>query len=364
MKILQFFYSLVPGGAERFVVDLANELSETNESVLYTLRDDTIGDQGFYLDEISENVNYVNLKISEGFKPLLMWTFYKILKREKPDVVHCHLNLVNYFFILSILFHNKIRFIYTIHNSAKVEVNSVVEKMIRKFFFKHGYFIPVAISDENKNSYETYYKLYNSTLIYNGRKFSPKTANYDNVVKELKALKPTNNTLVFCHPSRYHKQQKNQKRLISVFNKLIEEGVDFILLIIGEGFENVVELHEMANDRIHFLGIKSNVPDYLYASDAFCLSSNYEGMPISLIESFSCGCVPICTPVGGCVNAIEHGVTGFLSKSASDEDYFEAVKEYIANKDSINKDNLIKLYHQKYSIEQCTSNYLKLYGEE
>lgn len=364
MKILQFIYSLVPGGAERFVVDLSNELSEANETVLYTLRDDAKGDQGFYLPEISKNANYVNLKIKHGFRPGLIWRFYKIIKSEKPDVVHCHLNLINYFFIPSMLFRKKIRFIYTIHNTAKVEVKSGIEKIIRKFFFKYRFFVPVAISDETNNSYQTYYKLFNTRLIYNGRKFSEKTSVYEQVTKEVNALKPTKKTLVFCHPSRYHKQQKNQKMLVTVFNKLVDEGYDVILLIIGEGFESIPELIELANNRIHFLGIKTNVTDYLYASDAFCLSSNYEGMPISLIEAFSCGCVPVCTPVGGCVNAIQHGVTGFLSKTVSEEDYLDALKEYIKDKDTIDKANLVKAYHQKYSIEQCASKYSKIYSEE
>ncbi|MDD2305491.1 MAG: glycosyltransferase [Prolixibacteraceae bacterium] len=363
MKILQFIYSLVPGGAERFVVDLTNELSKVNETVLYTLRDDTVGDQGFYRPEISKNVNYVNLKIKNGFKPSLIWKFYQIIKREMPDVVHCHLNLINYFFLSSILLRKKIRFIYTIHNTAKVEVKSGIEKVIRNFFFKYEFFIPVAISNETENSYQTYYNLFNTRLIYNGRQFSEKTINYKQVTNEINTLKPTRDTLVFCHPSRYHKQQKNQKMLVTVFNKLIDEGYDVILLIIGEGFEAITELTEIANNRIYFLGIKTNVTDYLYASDAFCLSSNYEGMPISLIEAFSCGCVPICTPVGGCVNAIEHGVTGFLSKTVSEEDYLDALKEYLKNKDTIDKANLINTYHQKYGIVQCASKYSKLYSE-
>jgi len=95
MKVLQFCYSLIPGGAERFVLDITNELAKNNETFLYVLRDDTIGDQGFYVPEISNDVKYVNLKIDPGFNPILIWKFYKILKQQKPDLVHCHLNLVN-----------------------------------------------------------------------------------------------------------------------------------------------------------------------------------------------------------------------------------------------------------------------------
>jgi glycosyltransferase involved in cell wall biosynthesis len=363
MKVLQFFYSLVPGGAERFVIDLANDLARNNDTQLYVLRDDTIENQGFYVPEISNRVKYINLKIDPGFKPWLIWTFYKILSRERPDVVHCHLNLVNYFFILSLVFYKRIRFVYTIHNSAETEASSKIERIIRRFFFKHSFFIPIAISDETKNSYKSFYKLKDVSVIYNGRSFSGKTENYEKVENEIAAFKKTVNTLVFCHLARYG-EQKNQKMLVSVFNRLRSEGFDILLLIIGEGFEEAVDLKAFALDHIHFMGIRSNIYDYLYASDAFCLSSIFEGMPISLIEAFACGCIPICTPVGGIKDAIENGVTGFLSRTVSEEDYLNSIKQFIRDKDIISKGTLVKYYKENFSIEECTKNYMKIYSGE
>jgi glycosyltransferase involved in cell wall biosynthesis len=361
MKILQFIYELVPGGAERFVVDLTNELSKDCEMSLYTLRDDTIGNSGFYVPEINERVKYVNLKIKPGFSPLLILNFYKILRYEKPDIVHCHLNLVNYFFLLSVLFKKRIKFFYTIHNSAETEVESEMEKTVMRFFFKHRYFVPIAISDETKASYQRFYKLKDLPVIYNGRKFDGKTSLYESVVNEISAIKPTIGTRVFCHVSRYDEKQKNHKMLVFVFNRLTAENYDVVLLIMGEGFEKALELKRLANKNIHFIGIKSNVPDYLFASDAFCLSSNFEGMPISLIEAFACGCPSICTPVGGIVNCVKHGETGFLSKSLSDDDYLEAVKQFISSYGSIDKDRLKRFYYQNFSIEQCKESYMNLY---
>lgn len=364
MKILQIIYELVPGGAERFVVDLSNELANNGHYVgLYTLRDDSIKNQGFYVPELSEKIRYSNLKIKPGFKPWLVWKFYRIIKAEMPDIVHCHLNLVNYFFLSSILFRNKIKFLYTIHNSAETEVASQMERSLRRFFFGHRFFIPVAISDETKRSYQAYYNLNSVPVIYNGRKFSGKTIDYEKVVNELNILKPTNETLIFCHVSRFDEKQKNHKTLINVFNILKKEGSDIILLIIGEGFEDAIELKGLAKDHIHFLGIKSNVNDYLFASDAFCLSSNFEGMPISLIEAFACGCPAICTPVGGIVDTIRNGETGFLSKTGSEADYLDAIKQFIGQGRAIRRDNLTRFYHQNFSIEECTRKYLKLYSE-
>jgi glycosyltransferase involved in cell wall biosynthesis len=118
----------------------------------------------------------------------------------------------------------------------------------------------------------------------------------------------------------------------------------------------------LACDKIIFFGEKHNVSDYLLNADAFCLSSIREGMPISLIEAFACGCVPICTPVGGLINTIENGVTGYLSDSVSENDYYLSVRTYLENKDQIKKTDLIQYYLSNFSIEECAKKYLSLYN--
>ena len=349
------------GGAERFVVDLSNELSLSHDVNLYVLRNDQdLQKNGFYKPQINYRVNYINLNISPGFKPSLVLKFWKLLRREKPDVVHCHLNLVNYFFPLSIVFSHKIRFIYTLHSSAYAEVGSFIEKYIRRFFFKNRFFKPVAISNQTLQSFIKYYGLKSIPVIYNGRSIPQKSPEYENVRMEINSYKSNKSTIVFCHIGRYD-EYKNQKMLISAFNKLIKSGVDLVLLIIGGGFENAHQLKETAVKKIHFLGIKSNIGDYLYLSDAFCLSSVNEGMPISLIEALACGCVPVCTPVGGIKDILKNGELGFISKSVSEEDYIEAVREFISEGWKIKKEHLFNYYFENLSIEKCAASYIELY---
>lgn len=52
-------------------------------------------------------------------------------------------------------------------------------------------------------------------------------------------------------------------------------------------------------------------------ADIFCLSSNFEGMPITLLEASLAGLPAVSTPVCGAVDLIKDGVNGFLSKSHS-----------------------------------------------
>ena len=92
MKILQIIFSLSSGGAERFVVDLSNELSKNNDVILLTLKDLTNYPEGnFYKFDLSSRVKYENLGLPQKYTLISLWKVYQYIKKYKPDVVHMHL---------------------------------------------------------------------------------------------------------------------------------------------------------------------------------------------------------------------------------------------------------------------------------
>lgn len=364
MKILEIIYSLASGGAERFVVDLSNELSEMNNKVVIcTLIDDSKKNFGFYKEEISSKVKYKNLRLNAGFSIINIYYLWKVIKETKPDIVHCHLNVINYLLPLSVIF-RKIKFIQTIHNDAPREVNTKIEFYLRKFFYTFGFIHAITISNETTQSFTKYFKSQNYYQIYNGRKQPLPTEQFEQVKTFFNGLR-LNKSLIFIHVGRCSKQ-KNQDMLINVFNRVISEGKSVALLIVGADFDTEIgqNLKKMSSKDIYFIGQKENVVDYYLNSDAFCLSSIHEGMPITLIEAFACGCVPICTPVGGISDSIENEVTGYLSKSVSEDDYYNAVMSYINNKDKISKEHLIELYNSKFSITECTNRHIEFFNKK
>jgi glycosyltransferase involved in cell wall biosynthesis len=361
MKILQLIYSLGPGGAERLVVDLSNELSRQGHDVtLCVLRDEHQGNFGFYKQEVSEKINYVNLNIPVGLRFRNILILLKLIKKLKPQVVHCHQNLVNYVFP-STFFFTKIRFFHTIHSNPLNEANSLVEYWIRRYFYTNLKMKAITISNETSQSFAIYYKTSPFSEIYNGRAHPNQTALFSVVRKEIQNFKDNGNT-IFLHVGSCL-TVKNQSMLISVFNKLVQNGELVTLLIIGSGFdtEEGKRLKSLACDKIIFLGMKHNVSDYFLNADAFCLSSTSEAMPISLIEALACGCTPICTPVGGLVNTIQNGKTGYLSKSVSENDYYLTISYYLENKNQVKKEDLIQYYKTNLSIEECVNRHLSLY---
>ena len=365
MRILELNRWLIPGGGERFIVDLSNELAkiEGNEVCICTYINENIKKGAFYKREIDPSVAYKNLKGKLGFVNQIInifRVFFFILK-WKPDVVHCHLSAF-YMCVLPCLLLRRIKFVNTLHNVAEKNVKPGFEKRLKTFMYRHG-MQAVTISPICYRSFSDYMGFNNTVMIDNGCRDIKKTAEFDNVCKEIQSYKKTANTKVFINVARFS-PQKNHPLLIETFNRLVSKGLDVILLVIGSYEDRPEVFDEMKSlvrtERIHLLGNKNNVPDYLYNSDAFCLSSNWEGAPISLLEAGFAGCFPICTPAGGCVDDISSDEWGFLSKGFSIDEYENALIRYL-QMGAHSRDAISALYKSRFSMKSCAQKYMELF---
>lgn len=362
MRIIQLVYHLGSGGAEKFVVNLSNQLADMNHEVfLVQLRND----QDYYNIDfnkqfLSEKVKYINLELSKGYSLRKALKVMREIRNISPDVVHSHLNILPYYYPL-IFFNNKVKFIHTLHNVADKECSIKWQQILNRYVYKSDKITPVTISDECSLSYENLYGVSSRYQIENGCPIVNKSSFYSQVEEEVAKLKPTCNTLVFIHVARFH-EAKNQKMLISSFNEIIKSGVDAMLIILGDGFdsENCSEIRRQACDRIHFLGAKTNVGDYLYQSNYFILSSLWEGLPISLLEAMSIKLIPICTPAGGIRDVLVDGINGFMPNEFTENSFIEAIKRALNTK--IEKERIYDTYESKYSMQKCTMRYLEVYS--
>ena len=84
-------------------------------------------------------------------------------------------------------------------------------------------------------------------------------------------------------------------------------------------------------DNVIFLGERRDVPQILAASDIFVLSSNWEGLPRSIIEAMMAGLPVVATRVGGVPELVEDGVTGFLVPPKDPDALAEALQRLIAD---------------------------------
>jgi glycosyltransferase involved in cell wall biosynthesis len=65
-------------------------------------------------------------------------------------------------------------------------------------------------------------------------------------------------------------------------------------------------------DRLRLLGYREDIPALLAAADIFTLPSQFEGLPMSVIEAMLCGLPVVATDISGPREQVMDGVTGVL----------------------------------------------------
>ena len=361
MKILEIIPTLGPGGGQSLVVDLCNELAKTENVVLVTLRDDTQKYYGFMVKDLESSVNHFSLCLPETSNWLTMWGIYKIIRKEKPDIVHFHMCIT--FSLLAVLLLGwRYKIVQTIHNDIKTSYSSIKYRLIISItgWLRLSRF--VTICNTNHSDFKRIYPGVDNTMIFNGRKSLKKTDLFQSVQQEILAMKPTHDTKVYLHVARCN-PQKNQRLLIEGFNEFIKQGYDAILIVIGfrNEFPEEEVLKNIACDRIFFLGTKSNVADYIYNSDCFILSSAYEGMPITVIEALNSGIPVVSTPVSGVVDVVESSKNGYISKDHSHKEYVKAIVQSFLKMSEIKEKTKQNVSNSQCTIVNCAAKYRNLF---
>lgn len=99
-------------------------------------------------------------------------------------------------------------------------------------------------------------------------------------------------TFVVGHVGRFA-HQKNHTFLIDIFAQLVQHRPDSVLLLAGDGplrleIERKVKDLNLEN-KVKFLGIRSDIERLLQAFDVFVFPSVHEGLPVTLIEAQGAG---------------------------------------------------------------------------
>lgn len=348
------------GGAERFTLDLCNELSSRGHNVTLIVTN-SIKKYGHFVQFLDKHVNLMPINKKPGADPSLFFKLPKIISSLRPDIVHTHLGAIVYN-ILTPYMYPKAKFFHTIHNQADKEAltGGRISASIRKWLFKHKKFIPITISPESDLSFKEFYGSdIDSSVILNG-------CPYSNVCKDraYEIIKHRESgDLILVNVARVM-PQKNQIELVKAVEMVNLQGYNVHLFLVGtDDTHEASEIRQLKPIHTTLLGPRDNPRDYIAASDAFILSSIYEGMPLTLIEAFSTGSIPICTPVGGIKNMIQDEKNGLLTSGTKAEDLASAILRFLNLPKSKTEriSHEAKLSYSKYSMTQCANNYLELF---
>lgn len=363
-KILFITNNLKGGGAEKYLVNLLKELKlKKRVDIEFELL--LISEYGVYLDEVKDIINVdtilkKNSILNEGkfiekkyirkiltcFRLILIKYIFPYFLRgkfEKYDTIISFLEGPPTGIIRKIKNKKKIAWIHSDLRKAKTyytkKENLENYKNIDKI---------ICVSNSAKNSFLELYPNYalKVEVIYNfinEREILEKSL--EKIYYEKKKI-----TLITIGRLTI---EKNQICLFKACKKLRREGIDFELIVLGEGnkrkeYEKYL-LENKLQDRIKLLGFKKNPYPYLKLADIFILPSLYEGYGLVLCEAMILNKLIICSDFEAGKEILNNGKYGKLFKNNDCDDLVEKIKECYFNDERIKsiKSKLKELDWQK-----------------
>jgi glycosyltransferase involved in cell wall biosynthesis len=166
--------------------------------------------------------------------------------------------------------------------------------------------------------------------------------------------------------ARFH-PVKDHAMLLRAFARVAATRPDTDLLLAGDGPLRG-ELERQAADagiagRVRFLGIRSDVPALLQASDIFALTSVSEAASLTLLEAMASGLAVVVTNVGGNPEIVRDGVEGLLVPRGDSEAAATALLRLLndpVRADAMGTAGRARV-ESRYQLQRTIDSYLALY---
>jgi len=141
--------------------------------------------------------------------------------------------------------------------------------------------------------------------------------------------------------------QKELPLMIKAFSLYQKENRNTCLLLIGEGDQkkelekNISRLN--LSKRVFLMGKmeQKRITDFYRAADLFLLTSRYEGMPISILESLGCGLPVVTTQAGEVSKVIKNGFSGEIVPDFSHESIARSICKVLDHPECYTLENCI-----------------------
>lgn len=298
------------GGAEVQVVELASRLSARGwrASVVSMLQP-----QAFVADLSAAGVAVRSLNMRRGIpSPRAVFDLAAILREDQPHILHSHMVHANLLARVSRLVRWTPALISTAHN---IDEGSRWREI--------AYRLTDPICDLTTNVSQAAVDRYVRVGAAPEQKirFVPNGVNVDRFRPDAEARARLRRELglgerfAWLAVGRFE-AAKDHLTLVRAFGRLGGQD-DAALLLAGQGgMEDQIRAEVAAlglSDRVHFLGVRRDIPQLLNAADAYVMSSAWEGLPMVLLEAAAVGLVTVATAVGGNHEIVLDKRSGFLA---------------------------------------------------
>lgn len=334
-KILFFIPTLLGGGAEKVLVDLVNNLN----SKKYDITVLTLDTRGVYKNSINKNIklktinNYKNPFIKKLFNVIICKYLpskfvYKKYIADKYDVEIAFLEGIATKILAASTNDNKIAWVHTdlfnyLDCYKKIKNSDKLYKSFKKV---------ICVSNSVKDNFRKQYGFDDNVLI----QYNP--IDEKNIIEKSKEV-----INEFAISSKFKivtvgrlEYQKGYDRLLNVHKKLIEDGLDYELWILGDGTQRAEMEHYISennlSDTVKLLGFQKNPYKFLSKADIFVSSSRIEGFSLVVAEALILGLPIISTDSIGPAELLKNGEFGMICEN-NENGLYESIKKIVLDDD-------------------------------
>lgn len=356
MKILHVITSLRTGGAEKLMVDLLPRLRDLGHEVDLCVFDGI--KTPFYQELEAKGIKIIPLRQGGSvYDPRNIFALGLLIK--KYDVVHAH-NTASQMYVAFANILTKKHIVTTEHSTSNRRRKYPILRWMDAWMY-HQYKIIVTVSDIAGQNIKDY---------IGDSELPTKTISNGIDVNRFRNTVPCQEILdaykgcYLCIMVAGFRYEKDHTTVIKAFNHLPER---YHLLFVGDGVkrDECEALSERLGlkERIHFLGIRMDVPNLLQAANVVIMSSHREGLSLSNLEGMASGKPFIASDVEG-LHEIVSGA-GILFPHQDSETLASQIRQCCENKDyAAEVGENCAARAQKYDICRMAEQYAMLYTSE
>ena len=252
--------------------------------------------------------------------------FLRQICKGDYDVVHMHLPVAGWMGIVAKLFTDKkTKFIYTEHNLVThyAKYNYLLSGLTYRYFDAVIYVsreVGEVIVSAQKGGF---FKVKKGLTILNG-------IDTDKFNNEDKAA-VIKDKLVVGLVARF-RPQKRVDKWAEVAAEIKMLSAKFTFIMVGDGPSDTLLREKITSlqlqDDMELPGQQTDTLSIYKEIDIFLLTSDFEGLPLALLEAMSCGCVPVVSNVGG-IRQLTFDSFGFKYEVFNATDIAQQIVSYL-----------------------------------
>lgn len=170
------------------------------------------------------------------------------------------------------------------------------------------------------------------------------------------------------HVSTLIDDHKNISGIFEALKTISEKRQDFKLVIVSDGDIELAKKHQnkigLGEEFVEYHGTKTprEIAEFYRQSDFFVLFSNYENLPVVMVESFSCGIPFVSSNVGG-ISEYVTDENGMLVEPRNVKQLAVAMDNILSNLANYDSIKIRELAIQNFDNKVVGKKYYELYKE-